>query len=67
MNTLLREKSRLAGSGFKTRSTSGKYRSARRLEASLQFRLNRTAAISELLPKVLITTLAQLELARNAR
>ena len=57
----------LAGTGLKTNSTERHYHHAQRLQSSLGTRLNRTASIGEIMPNVLMITVAQLEAARTPR
>ena len=58
----------LAGSGLKTNLTYARYHHARRLQESLRVRQNRCLSIGQLMPDVLLATLAQMKLgSRSAK
>jgi len=52
----------LAGTGLKTNSTLREYHYRQRLQASLRRRQNRCLSIGQLMPLVLLATLAQVKL-----
>jgi len=67
MSSPPKSKPGLAGTGLKTNLTYSPYHHVRRLQESLRIRQNRCLSIGQLMPAVLLLTIAQVMLGGRAK